>query len=77
MLMLLEYGVFGGAAAASGYAMWTTIATNGEKIMKALTGQPLPRFAPLATLARAERRIAVRRWAGSPAPMRVRVREAA
>lgn len=76
MLMLLEFGVFGGAAATTGYALWTTFATNGEKIVKALAGQPHPRFAPLATLARAERRIAVRRWAAVPAPG-VRRREAA
>lgn len=76
MLTLLEYGVFGGAAATTGYALWTTIATNGEKIMKALTGRPHPRFAPLATLAHAERRIAVRRWSTGPART-VRLREAA
>lgn len=76
MLTLLEFGAFGGAAATAGYALWTTIVPNGEKIMNALTGRPHARFAPLATLARAERRIAVRRWAGTSMPA-ARWREAA
>lgn len=76
MLMMLDSLVFVGAAAAAGYAIVATVAPNLARIGEALGGSPR-HFAPLETLVLAERRIAVRRWAGSPRGSAARLREAA
>lgn len=71
--------VFGGALAVVGYAFAVTIAPQTGRILAVLRGQPATgRFEPLSTLVRAERRIAVRRWAaGSTLAPAYRRREAA
>lgn len=73
--------VFGGATALTLYALVTTVRPQAARIIAILRGRDASaaRFEPLSTLVRAERRIAVRRWAASSmtAPMLVRSREAA
>lgn len=77
MMTVLAILTFGGALALSGYAIAATVAPSFGRIVDALYGRPQPRFEPLAALVRAERRIAVRRWAGAPARSTSRMREAA
>ena len=78
MTTFMAIMTFGGAFAVAGYALLATIAPNIEKIVTALRGEPQHiRFEPLASLVLAERRIAVRRWAASPARSTLRRREAA
>lgn len=77
MLIVLDVLVFGGAMAGAVYALGATLAPNAGKIMDALSGRPQQRFEPLATLARAENRIAVRRWSAASASQPHRLREAA
>lgn len=72
MSMLLDSLVFVGATGAAGYAMAATVGPNLAKIRGALDGGPQD-FA----LVRAERLIAVRRWATPPRVEAVRLREAA
>lgn len=67
-MMVLALGAFGGALALSGYAIWSTIAPNLDRITDALYGRAPQRFAPLSGLVLAERRIAVRRWAAVSRP---------
>ena len=67
MMTVLVVLAFGGLAFVSMYAMMVTIVPEGGRIVQALRGEPRARFAPLTQLARAERRIAVRRWAAMPA----------
>ncbi len=66
MLTLVGVGIFAGTLALSLYAIATTIAARFERMVMALRGQPQFQHQPLATLVQAERRIAVRRWAGQP-----------
>ncbi|WP_339347899.1 hypothetical protein [uncultured Sphingomonas sp.] len=79
MATVLAVMIFGGALTLAGYAMAATLAPNMARIVAVLRGQPeTARFEPLAVLVQAERRIAVRRWAGSTVQGRpVRQREAA
>lgn len=77
-MTLVAFLVFGTAFATAAYAIFATIAPDIGKIAAALRGQPQhSRFEPLASLVLAERRIAVRRWAGAPARSTCRLREAA
>lgn len=77
MMMIVSTLVFGGALSLSAYAMFATMRPELGRMTDALFGRSRPRFEPLATLVRAERRIAVRRWsAASPHPA-ARWREAA
>ena len=71
MLMLVDGLVFVGAASAAGYAIYATAAPNWARIADALTGRS-GSAAVLEPRIRAERRAAVRRWAGSPQPARLR-----
>ncbi len=64
MLTLVGVGIFAGTFAASIYAIVSTVAPRFDRIVMALRGQPQIQHQPLAVLVRAERRIAVRRWAG-------------
>ncbi|WP_221191011.1 hypothetical protein [Sphingomonas sp. BK580] len=65
----MTFAIFAGALSTASYALHATLAPNLEKILGALRGEMAPaRAAPLAALVRAERRIAVRRWAGAAAP---------
>lgn len=77
MLIVLDVLVFGGATVGAAYALGSTLAPNATKIMDALAGRPQPRFEPLATLVRAENRIAVRRWSSASVCPQPRFREAA
>jgi hypothetical protein len=64
--------LFVGALAASGAVIWTSIAPQWQRIVQLATGHVEPGFAPLATLANAEQRIAIRRWAAQPVPAAIR-----
>ncbi|MDR6790029.1 hypothetical protein J2Y58_003409 [Sphingomonas sp. BE138] len=80
MATMMAVLVFGGAAAMALYALTATVRPQAARIAAILRGdRPAPRFEPLSTLVRAERRIAVRRWAAGStmAPMMLRSREAA
>lgn len=77
MLTGLVIFAFAGGFAAAVYTIGTTVAPRFDRIVSALRGQPVEQFAPLATLARAEHRIAIRRWAAQPARMAMRSRVAA
>ncbi|RSV18779.1 hypothetical protein CA236_05965 [Sphingomonas sp. ABOLG] len=65
MVTVLSFAVFAGTLGVSIYALVVTIAPRMDRIIGALRGQPAHRH-PLATLVRAEQRIAVRRWAATP-----------
>jgi hypothetical protein len=80
MATLMAVMVFGGAAAFAIYALVATVRPQAARIVAVLRGGVAdPRFEPLSTLVRAERRIAVRRWAAGSAtmPLALRLREAA
>lgn len=68
MMTVLGTMAFGGAAATAGYAIWASIVPHIDRVAGALRGDIAVPFTPLATLAHAERRIAVRRWAAASAP---------
>jgi hypothetical protein len=76
MLMLLDSLVFATAAGISGYAIVATVRPNLAKILSALGGET-PQLTSFEKMVRAERRIAVRRWASEPRAAAVRFREAA
>ncbi|MEH3121767.1 MAG: hypothetical protein PGN16_07255 [Sphingomonas phyllosphaerae] len=80
MATLMAVMVFGGAAGLALYALVATIFPQAARIAAVLRGQSgNTRFEPLSTLVRAERRIAVRRWAAGSTMTRttLRSREAA
>ena len=78
MATMMAVLVFGGAAAMTLYALVATIRPQAARIAALLRGeQSSLRFEPLSTLVRAERRIAVRRWAAASSPTMLRSREAA
>lgn len=70
--------VFTGALALSIGVIAMSVGPQWRRILRLASGQVEQSFAPLEQLARAERRIAIRRWATAsvPAPLR-RTREAA
>ena len=59
--------VFMGALALAVAAIWLTIAPQWRRIVRLAVGHVEQPFNPLEQLARAEHRIAVRRWAAAPA----------
>ena len=73
-MILLGILVFSLASALALWTMFATIAPSLDRIADALAGRPQPQFQPLLALVRAERQLAVRRWA---APATLRLREAA
>ena len=78
--MTAIFGVilFTGAFALSAGVIAASIMPQWRRIARLATGHVEPAFTPLAALAGAERRIAVRRWASVPIPQPVRqLREAA
>ena len=78
MVAVVSFVVFSGALAASVTVIAMMIAPQWQRIGALLMGRQESEFAPLATLAIAERRIAVRRWASQPVPAAFsRLREAA
>ena len=78
MIAILSVLVFAGALATSVAVIAIMIAPQWRRIASLATGHIEPEFMPLRTLAVAERRIAVRRWAAAPVPAAVsRLRAAA
>jgi hypothetical protein len=80
MTTFMAVMVFGGAAALAVYVLAATVLPQAARIAAILRGgSSIARFEPLSALVRAERRIAVRRWAAGPAlaPVTLRSREAA
>ena len=69
-MALLGTLIFIGAMALALGAIWATIAPQWRRIISLATGHVERPFNPLEQLARAERRIAVRRWAAAPVPAR-------
>jgi len=67
MMTVVAVLIFGGALALSIFVLGSTIVPHLDRITDALYGRGQRRFEPLATLVLAERRIAVRRWAATPA----------
>ena len=65
-----------GAMALAMTAIWVSIAPQWRRILRLAAGHVEQPFQPLEALALAERRIAVKRWAATPAPA-VRMRAAA
>ena len=59
---------FSGAAAAAFATIHASVAPQWRRIARLALGRPEMAFAPLAQLAQAERRIAVRRWSGATRP---------
>lgn len=68
MMGLMAILVFTGAMALALAVIWSTVAPEWRRMVKLATGQVEQPFQPLAGLARAEQRIAVRRWAAAPVP---------
>ena len=78
MMAIVGTFVFVGALVLSCAAIYLSVAPQWRRIVRMATGHIEPVFAPLATLAVAERRIAVRRWAAQPVPAAIhRMRAAA
>lgn len=69
MAMLVAMTVFGGAMALALMAIWSTVAPQWRRVARLAAGQVETPFQPLADLALAERRIAVRRWAAATLPV--------
>lgn len=76
MIAILEGLVFAGALATSLAVIAAMVLPQWRRIASLATGHREESFAPLRTLAIAERRIAVRRWAAMT-PATIRLREAA
>lgn len=68
MVAIVSAMVFVGAAATSGTVIAGMVAPQWRRILSLATGHVEVGFTPLRTLAIAERRIAVRRWAAAPMP---------
>lgn len=78
MIAVISILVFAGALALSIGVIAMAVGPQWSRIVRLALGNVETSFAPLETLARAERRIAVRRWASAPLPAPLhRMREAA
>ena len=78
MVAVVSFIVFSGALAVSVSVIAMMVVPQWQRIASLAIGQEEADFAPLATLAVAERQIAVRRWANQPVPTAFnRLREAA
>lgn len=80
MVAVVTFLVFATAMAVSLGVIAAMIAPQWRRIARLATGHIEPEFQPLSTLATAERRIAVRRWAAGRVPSSFRpagMREAA
>ncbi|RZL77020.1 MAG: hypothetical protein EOP66_09445 [Sphingomonas sp.] len=78
MVAVLSLMIFGGAFVAAAAVIASSIAPQWQRIMSLASGNIEQGFSPLAKLATAEQRIAVRRWASAPVPAPLRrLREAA
>ena len=73
MMAVIGTMIFMGALALAVTAIWLSVAPQWRRIARLAAGHVEQPFHPLEQLARAERRIAVRRWAAAPsAPARMR-----
>ena len=78
MVAVLSLMIFGGAFVAAVAVIASSIAPQWQRIISLAAGNIEQGFSPLAQLATAEQRIAVRRWASAPVPAPLRrLREAA
>jgi hypothetical protein len=79
MMAVIGTAVFVGAMLMALAAMWVTVAPQWRRVVGLAMGRMEQPFHPLEQLARAERRIAVRRWAAQSgsAPSASRLRAAA
>ena len=78
MVAVLSLMIFGGAFVAAVTVIASSIAPQWQRIISLAAGNIEQGFSPLAQLATAEQRIAVRRWASAPVPAPLRrLREAA
>ena len=68
MVAILSVLIFGGALATSIGVVAAMMVPQWRRIASLASGHLEPSFAPLRSLAIAERRIAVRRWASAPVP---------
>ena len=68
MVAVLSIVLFAAACAASVYVIAMAIGPQWRRIASLAMGNVEEQFQPLQQLARAERRIAVRRWASAPIP---------
>lgn len=69
MAGLVAMTVLTGAMALALMAIWSTVAPQWRRIVRLAAGRVEAPVQPLADLARAECRIAVRRWAAAPVPV--------
>ena len=65
VMLVLSFVIFAGAFAVAAMTIVTAIAPQWNRIVRLALGNVEPAFQPLRTLAVAERRIAVRRWAST------------
>ena len=72
MMAMVSMMVFSSALALACAVMWVSIAPQWRRIVMVASGRIEAPFHPLEQLARAERRIAVRRWASAPVPAPLR-----
>jgi hypothetical protein len=72
MMAVLGVLVFTGAFALSVGVIASMVLPQWRRIARLASGQLEAPFSPLAELAVAERRIAVRRWAAAPVPAELR-----
>jgi len=77
MMALIGTLVFVGALTLSIGMIAMTVGPQWRRMVWLASGNVETGFTPLATLAQAERRIAVRRWAAVPVPAMCRIRAAA
>ena len=78
MVAVVSFIVFSGALAVSMSVIAMMVVPQWQRIVSLAMGQEEADFSPLATLAVAERRIAIRRWANQPVSVALnRLREAA
>ena len=68
MVAVLSILIFAGAAALAVGVIALSVGPQWRRIVSLAAGNVEQQFAPLAQLAVAERRIAVRRWASAPVP---------
>lgn len=77
MVAVVSILVFAGAFALSIGVIAAAVGPQWRRIARLAAGNIETSFAPLQQLARAERRIAVRRWASAPVPAPLRRMRAA
>lgn len=77
MMAVIGTMVFMGAMALAMAVIWLSVAPQWRRIVRLAGGHVEQPFHPLEQLARAENRIALRRWASAPVAPSLRMRAAA